>query len=126
LPVGVGVDLCGVQRLTDILARTPALMTRLFTPVERTLLIGAGADTGAVAAQMFAGKEAVMKSLGAGLDTVPFDSIEVDPAGRSVLLYGAASERAEELGAGSFDVRIDFVDGPDGPVALAEVVALGR
>lgn len=122
----MGVDLCGVQRLADVLGRTPGLTTRLFTPVERTLLEGAEADTGAAAAQMFAVKEAVMKSLEVGFDTLPFDSIEVDPVGRSVLLNGAASERAEQLGAGSFDVRIEFVDGPDGPVALAEVVAIGR
>lgn len=129
--MGVGVDLCSVSRLQAALERTPGLWNRLFTAVEQRALqeqrVGRGSvAVAAIAAQMFAVKEAVMKSLGVGFDTVPFDSIEVDAVAPSILLHGVASERAERLGAGSLDVQLGFVDGPDGRVAVAEVVAIGR
>lgn len=127
--VGVGIDVCSVERIGEALERTPGLGTRLFTRRERTRLEQSGPDTtdvARVAAQMFAVKEAVMKSLGAGFAMVPFDSVEVDLEGPGVSLNGAATRRAEELGAGSFDVRIELLDGQDGAVAVAEVVARTR
>lgn len=128
--VGAGVDLCSVSRIGAALQRTPGLRERLFTAGEQAALdetrTGGGdveADSGA--AQMFAVKEAVMKSLGVGFDKVRFNSVEVYLEGPSVSLCGEASERAEHLGAGSFEVQVGFVHGPNGPVAIAEVVAIG-
>lgn len=119
--VGVGVDLCGVSRMGAALQRTPGLSDRLFTAPERASI---GRRPHA-AARVFAVKEAVMKSLGAGFDIVPFAAIEVDLSGPEVELRGEAALRAELVGARSLHVELSVIDGPQGPVAVAEVLALG-
>jgi holo-[acyl-carrier protein] synthase len=55
--VGVGTDVCSVDRLAAALARTPALRQRIFTPAESDLPM-------ASLAARFAAKEAVAKALG--------------------------------------------------------------
>ncbi len=123
--VGVGIDLCEVSRLAEALARTPGLVGRLFTRREQLALERLGNASATAAAQMYAVKEAVMKSLGVGFDVVGFDTVEVDLDGAGVKLYGAGAARAIEVHAREFEVDIDIMEGPDGPVTVAEVLALG-
>ena len=61
--VGIGVDVCDVDRFEAALRRTPGLAERLFTPTEQDRSV-------ASLAARFAAKEALAKALGApsGLD----------------------------------------------------------
>lgn len=124
-PVGVGLDLSDAGRLATSLARRPGLAARLFTERERARLTEAARQGDPVpAAQYFALKEAVMKSLGVGVDSVAFTDIEVDPALGRVSLSGRAAQRATELGVRNWSCDVAVREGPHGPVATAEVLAL--
>lgn len=106
--VGVGTDLLDVDRLRSALGRTPGLVDRLFTAGEQDH-VRRHRDPVPHLAARFAAKEAVMKSLGVGIDSVAFTDIDVvsDPGGRpSVVLSGRAATRAEEVGARIFHVSL--------------------
>jgi holo-[acyl-carrier protein] synthase len=55
--LGVGIDVCSIDRFVESLERTPGLAERLFTSTERTL------GPASLAAR-FAAKEALAKALG--------------------------------------------------------------
>jgi len=59
-----GVDIIEIERVTQISARYPRFLARLFTERERALLAPKGPASAAV---RFAGKEAVLKAMGTGL-----------------------------------------------------------
>lgn len=114
LIVGVGVDVVDIVRLTDAMARTPALVARLLTPGERGL-------SGASRAARVAAKEAVGKALGRPGDFSWQDvTVERTADGRPYLvLRGATLECARALGV----VRLHLSLSHDGGVATAVVVA---
>ncbi len=56
--IGVGIDVCDIERFGVSLERTPGLRERLFTPDEATRPL-------ASLAARFAAKEALAKALGA-------------------------------------------------------------
>jgi phosphopantetheine--protein transferase-like protein len=115
-----------MARLSTALQRRSGLANRLFTTAEQRMLDGADEID---RAKCFAVKEAVMKALGVGLDSVAFTDIEVNLvessglAGPSVKLHGRAATLAESLLVSRWSVTVDVLDGPTGAVALAEVVA---
>ena len=116
--VGVGVDVVGVDRMAAAMRRTDGLARRIL-----------GADPGGVAqlelATAFAVKEAVMKALGQGIGSLGLDEIELGHD-RDVRLSGRAAARAAAVGATTWEVDVRQVDGPAGPVVVAEAVAFGR
>lgn len=118
--VGVGIDLADVSRVIAALQRHRGLAARLFTTSEQAMM-----DLGdeASVAQRFAAKEAVMKALGVGIDSVAFTDIELSDDLGEVLLSGRARERATAIGAARWSVEVGVVAGPKGPVATAEVIA---
>lgn len=102
--VGIGVDEVEVPRMAEVLARTPSTRRRLFTDAEQAY--ADRAEPGMAAqryAARFAAKEAVLKSLGAGLGACAFTDIEVvrdEASGAAALaLHGAAAALAAERGA---------------------------
>jgi len=125
--LGVGTDLVGVSRMRAALARRPRLAERLFTDAERQV-IGRGSSDPArhrsMAARL-AAKEAVMKSLSAGIGTVAFRDIEV-LGGRglppSVTLHGRAKVLADSLGVSQIALSMTH----DGDVAAATAIASRR
>ena len=125
-PVGVGFDLADAGRLGSSLSRRPGLAERLFTPAERERLAPAASAADPLpAARNFAAKEAVMKSLGVGIDSVAFTEIELDEQATTISLSGRAERRAADLGVRGWSVELGVRQGPRGPVATAEVLALG-
>lgn len=99
---GVGLDLVDLERFREVAARRPGVIGRIFSDDELAGVAGAS-DREARLAALFAVKEAVMKSLGVGLDRVALHEIVVRDDGSSgpgVELTGAAAARA-----GSLDVR---------------------
>jgi holo-[acyl-carrier protein] synthase len=93
----VGIDLLEIERLERALERRPRLAERLFTDGEREYA-AARARPGQHLAARFCAKEAVAKAL--GLEAVSWREIEIVSSGGppSVVLHGAARERAEQLG----------------------------
>lgn len=75
--VGIGTDLVDVEELRAALDRTPGLLDRLFTSVERDYA-GRHHDPVIHLAARAAAKEAVMKALGRGIADIGFSEIEVD------------------------------------------------
>jgi holo-[acyl-carrier protein] synthase len=98
--IGIGVDLCEVDRMRASLARTPTLRRRVFTEAERAYCDRRADPTERYAAR-FAAKEAVMKAMGVGMGACKWREIEVAkaPSGApSVRLHGGASVLASERG----------------------------
>ncbi|MGQ0830444.1 MAG: holo-ACP synthase [Microthrixaceae bacterium] len=90
--IGIGVDLCEVDRMRAALRRTPTLRSRVFTDAERAYCDRRKDPTERYAAR-FAAKEAVMKAMGVGMGACKWREIEVvkAPSGApSVRLHGGA------------------------------------
>jgi len=98
--IGIGVDLCEVDRMRTALERTPTLRDRVFTDGERAYCDERRDPTERYAAR-FAAKEAVLKAMGLGLGACGWHEIEVlraESGAPSVVLHGRARELAEERG----------------------------
>ena len=111
--IGVGIDVCDLERFAASLARTPGLRERLFTPAEATRPM-------ASLAARFAAKEALAKALGAP-GNLSWHDAEVfsEDSGRPRLeLRGTVLARAEELGAVHVHVSLSH----DAGIASAVVV----
>ena len=91
--VGVGIDVCDVERFAESVRRTPALVRRLFTPAEAERPL-------ASQAARFAAKEALAKALGAPAGLSWQDAeIVTDERGRPEFkVTGTVAAKAAELG----------------------------
>lgn len=121
--VGVGVDAIEIDRVERALARTPALVDRLFTDAEQAHCARRdGRRRVARFAGRFAAKEAVAKALGTGVAGFGFRDIEVlsdgDGAPR-VVLAAAATEVASRLGVARVHVSLSQTS----TVAVATAIA---
>ncbi|HQU26417.1 MAG TPA: holo-ACP synthase [Acidimicrobiales bacterium] len=106
---GVGVDVVDVARFALALERRPRIVERLFTEGERRDAKGRAERLAA----RFAAKEAVMKSLGVGLGSVPWRSIEVvkERSGQPrVVLHEAAAELAARRGVAEVLISLTHSD----------------
>jgi holo-[acyl-carrier protein] synthase len=98
--IGIGVDLCEVERMRASLARTPTLRDRLFTEDEQAYC-ERRPDPAERYAARFAAKEAVLKAMGVGVGACRWRDIEViraDSGAPSLRLHGAARALAESHG----------------------------
>ena len=120
--VGIGIDVADVGRFQQAIARTPALLDRLFVPVERRLPTGEERGPISLAAR-FAAKEALAKALGAPGNLRWHDAeVVAAPSGRpSLAVRGTVAARAAELGVRSWHLSLTH----DAGVAAAVVVAEG-
>jgi holo-[acyl-carrier protein] synthase len=111
--VGVGIDVCDVDRFAAALRRRPGMVHRLFTPTE------AGRPVASQAAR-FAAKEALAKALGApsGLSWLDAE-VQTDDLGRpSFALTGTVAARAAALGIAHIHLSLSH----DAGIASAVVV----
>jgi len=102
--VNVGVDLIEIERIARALAR-PGFRERCFTQAERDYC-DAKANPAQHYAARFAGKEAVGKALGSGVN---FTWREIEISGRpkpGVVLSGRTRAFAEQVGAGRIDLSM--------------------
>lgn len=98
--IGIGVDLCEVDRMRTAMARTPGLRARLFTEGEQAYC-DRRRDPAERYAARFAAKEAVLKALGAGIGACSWVDIEVlraESGAPSVLLHRSAHQLAAAQG----------------------------
>jgi holo-[acyl-carrier protein] synthase len=96
--LGIGVDLCRIERIAALLARRPRFTDKVLLPAEAALCLSRGEPARHIAGR-FAAKEAVMKALGSGWGKgVGFREIEVVPGADdgppSIRLTGEAAKRA--------------------------------
>ncbi len=106
--IGIGTDLCEVDRMRRSLARTPTLAGRVFTDAERAYCERRRDPTERYAAR-FAAKEAVMKAMGVGVGACKFAEIEVAraPSGApSVRLHGGPARLAADRGVSGWHLTM--------------------
>jgi len=123
---GVGLDLVDLARFGEVVARRPGVLGRIFTDDELRAVAGVGGggsfDRVSRQAALFAAKEAVMKSIGVGLDRVPLHDIVVCEDGTSgpgIELVGAAADRAGSLGVRDVAVTITRTGGVVSAMAIS-------
>ncbi|MBU2074719.1 MAG: holo-ACP synthase [Actinobacteria bacterium] len=111
--IGVGIDVCDIERFGLSLERTPGLRDRLFTPDEATRPL-------ASLAARFAAKEALAKALGAPVGMSWHDAeIVSEPTGRPRFeVRGTVADQVRACGATSVHVSLSH----DAGVASAVVV----
>jgi holo-[acyl-carrier protein] synthase len=94
-----GVDIIEIARIEEAIAQRwgKRFLEHVYTPAERKLYQN---DIASLAV-LFAGKEAVMKTLGWGMRDIGWREIEILPDAKGapiVHLYGRAQLRAQEIG----------------------------
>ena len=109
--VGLGVDLAEIDRVRHLLGRYgERFRDRCFTEHEWAYA-HRYRDPSARLAARFAGKEAVMKSLGVGWRHVHWRDVEITGGGQpTVNLSGRARQRAATLGVTQVLVTITHTD----------------
>ena len=109
--VGLGIDLVQIERMEQILARTPSFVSKVFSEAERAYCDGTASPATHYATR-FAAKEAVLKALGTGFafGIHPRD-IEVvrHPNGRpTAKLTGRAQEIATQLKVVELPISLSY------------------
>lgn len=119
--IGVGIDVCEIERFAASLTRSPGLVERLFTAGERVTESGSQRSVQSLAAR-FAAKEALAKALGAPAGLSWQDAeVVTDASGRpSLLVSGTVADRAGELGVGSIHVSLSHDAGVASAVVICE------
>jgi holo-[acyl-carrier protein] synthase len=109
--VGLGVDLAEIDRVRRLVATYgEAFKRRCFTDHEWEYAHRYADPAGRLAAR-FAGKEAVMKSLGSGWRRLRWTDIEITGGGKpTVRLFGTAKARAAMLEVDEVLVTITHTD----------------
>ncbi|HEY5890530.1 MAG TPA: holo-ACP synthase [Acidimicrobiia bacterium] len=119
--LGLGVDLADIDRIERVLEKYPRFAQRCFTEHEQEYAFRFAKPSRRLAAR-FAGKEAVMKSLGTGWRRLNWKEIEITGGGKpTVRMNGRAAKRAEMLGVTEVLVTITHTD----TSALVMAIAVG-
>ncbi len=113
--VGIGIDVCDVERFAESVRRRPRMIDRLFTPAEAERPV-------ASQAARFAAKEALAKALGAPAGLSWHDAeIVTDERGRPEFkITGTVAARAAELGVGTIHVSLSHDAGIASAVVICE------
>ncbi len=120
--LGLGVDLADIDRVGRVLDKYPRFADRCFTEHEREYAFRFASPERRLAAR-FAGKEAVMKSMGTGWRRIRWTDIEITGGGKpTVRLSGSAARRAEMLGVTEVLITITHTDTD----ALVMAIAVGE
>lgn len=120
--LGLGADICEIERMERALERHPTMRERVFTPEERAYC-DAKARPAESYAGRFAAREAVIKALG-GYRGRRWQDISVtrEPSGApAIRLEGNAKARADLLGVS--DVLVTFTHERTSAVAFAMAVS---
>lgn len=123
--IGLGVDIAEVDRVRELVARYgEAFRRRCYTDHEWEYAHRFSDPAGRLAAR-FAGKEAVMKSLGTGWRRLRWTDIEITGGGRPrAVLTGRAEIRAEMLDVS--EVLVTVTHTSDQAIVMAIAVGPDR
>jgi holo-[acyl-carrier protein] synthase len=89
--IGTGIDVVDIARFEEQIARTPGLVARLFTPLERDLHVRS-------LAARFAAKEAAIKALDGAAAPRDIEVVGSEPP--TLRLHGSAAAVAARQGIG--------------------------
>jgi holo-[acyl-carrier protein] synthase len=120
--VGVGVDLCEVDRMASTLVRTPGFAARVFTQAEREVCDRRRNAAECYAAR-FAAKEAALKALGRGVGACPMQDIEVirtESGAPELALHGKAATLAADAGVTRWHLSLTHTTTTAAAIAVAE------
>lgn len=111
--VGIGTDLCVVERYTEMIGRRPGIEERLLTDDERALPVNSRAAR-------FAAKEALAKALGSpgGMRWLDVEVLRDDHGAPRFDIGGTVAERIDDLGIRNVHLSISH----DGGFVTAMVV----
>jgi len=115
----VGIDMIEIERVRAALQRRPRFADRVFTAEERRYCFSRPNPAQHFAAR-FAGKEAVGKAIGCGVE---FMWRDIEIAGRpkpTVRLTGKVAELAERFEAGEIDLSMTHSRGMAAAVAIVQ------
>ena len=122
--VGVGIDLCKIQKLRDALERSgDVFLSKIFTQNEIELASKEG-DTARYFASRFAAKEAIFKALGVGLFKYKGTEIEIgaEKSGRpTVSISGELNDFTTKMGVNHIFISLSH----DGEYATAVAILEG-
>ncbi len=126
--VGLGVDICEIERMERALSRHPTMRERVFTPEEIAYCRRFRHRQGEHYAARFAAKEALVKALGAPGDLHWHDAeVTVGEHGRPHLeVRGTVAGRAAQLGVTGWHVSLSHDGGIASAVVVAEGLGAGR
>lgn len=123
--IGTGIDIVELSRIEKS-AASAAFCRRVYTGAELSYAAGRGKQRTASLAARWAGKEALLKSLGTGLTgAMSLTDIEILPDEKGapvVTLTGATQEQARKLGVA--EIKMTLSHGRDN--AVAECVLWGE
>lgn len=119
--IGVGLDLCDIERMQGALIK-PGFLARFFTPHEQAYIAGRGKGAAESLAGLFAAKEAALKALGSGL-SLPLSELCIshDALGAPhMTLEGAALAYMQSMGGKRMHISITHTDVTAAAVAILE------
>lgn len=120
--IGLGIDLADISRVQRVFEKYPRFIDRCFTEHEKEYALRFANPSRRLAAR-FAGKEAVMKSMGTGWRRIRWTDIEITGGGKpTVRMTGSAAERAQMLGVTEVLVTITHTD----DTAMVMAVSVGE
>lgn len=125
--VGLGIDIVDIERMRQVIGRTKAFTTRVFSEAEQAYC-ESKADPAVHYATRFAAKEAVLKALGTGFsEGIGPRDIEVKRNVKGqprAVLSGRAAEVAKQQGVRSMPISLSFTHKE--AVACAMVITQGN
>ncbi|NLC31852.1 MAG: holo-ACP synthase [Clostridiales bacterium] len=122
--IGIGLDLCEISRMEQVL-KNERFLTRFFTIEEQEYILSRGTGQAATTAACFAAKEALVKAFGTGFEGIATKDVAVlrGSSGKPYYeLRGSAKLKAEELGVQVIHLSISH----DGGIAAAFCVLEGN
>lgn len=120
--ISIGIDIIEVQRVREVMARTPRFVERVYTQSERAYCDGRGVVAAQHYAARFAAKEAALKALQTGWSGgIAWQDVEVasTSTGAPILIFhGRVRELYEQSGATAAHLSISHTT----EHAIAEVI----
>ena len=83
---GIGLDLCEISRMAEAISR-PRFLERFFSEEERAYIAAKGPTAAQTAAGLYAAKEAFVKALGTGIQSLNLREIAVTHDGQGAPRY---------------------------------------
>ena len=115
--IGLGIDLCQVERIEKAMATHANFLSRYYTEEEQAYIAQRDKAGPQSAAAMFAAKEALLKAMGVGLS----GGISLREIGVCHdKLTGAAAEKLRAMGGGMIYLSLTHEGGAAAAVAVIE------
>lgn len=129
--VGIGSDLCNIERIQNSLDRFGERFTnRVFTDVERAKAEGRPLTRAGTYAKRFAAKEAFSKAVGTGFNAGVFmrdiGVVNAPSGAPTLLLTGGAKRRLDAITPPGHAVDVHLTMTDDHPWAQAFVILFAR